>query len=547
MPDGAHAMRLAALLADVPGAVLLQGHPDARVRGVGHDSRTIAPGELFVAVPGLRHDARRFAADALARGAVGVVVEGAAQLEAPADRAVVRVPSARAALADLAAALHGHPSRRLRLVGVTGTDGKTTTTRLVSAILERGGLRTGWLTTVDVKVGPEPRPNDLHHTTPEADRVQAVLAEMVAGGVEYGILEVSSHALALDRVRGCAFDTAVFTNLSPEHLNFHGTLEGYLQAKARLFEMLGEPSFKPWPRFGVVNAGDPASRTIRARCPVRVVSFGLVADADVTARDVHLDAHGARFVLVTPRGETAVTTRLLGAFNVLNWLAAAATALELGAEPEHVAAVAAELPPVDGRMERVDRGQPFLVVVDFSHTPQALENALLTLRPHTPGRLMVVFGHAGERDPANRPAMGAVAAELADFFILSSDDPLHEDPAQIAGQIAAGARERDRRPGRDFEIVVDRAEAVRALLRRARPGDTVLLAGKGHERRMLVGDARLPWSDRAEAERGLAELGYEPRSQQPGARGQESGAGSREPGAGSQEPGAREGAPPASS
>ena len=512
-------MRLADLLVYLPGATLLQGDPGVCVRGVGHDSRTLAPGELFVAVPGLRHDARRFAPDAFARGAVGVVVEGG--LDAPPDRAVVRVPSARAALADLAAALWGHPSRRLRLVGVTGTDGKTTTTRLLSAILERSGLRTGWLTTVDVKVGPEPRPNDLRHTTPEADRVQAVLAEMVAGGVACAILEVSSHALALDRVRGCAFDAAVFTNLSPEHLNFHGTMEAYLAAKARLFEMLGESSSKPWPRFGVVNADDPVSPAIRERSPVPVVSFGLRPGADVTARDVQRDSRGARFVLVTPRGETAVTTHLLGAFNVLNWLGAAATALELGATPADVAAAAAELPPVDGRMERVDRGQPFLVVVDFSHTPQALENALLTLRPHTAGRLTVVFGHAGERDPANRPAMGAVAAELADFFILSSDDPLHEDPAEIAEQIAAGARQRGKRRGRDFEIVVDRAAAIRALLSRARAGDTVLLAGKGHERRMLVGDQRLPWSDLAEAERGLGELGYRHQSQEPTVRKQE--------------------------
>ena len=514
-------MRLADLLADVPGATLLQGDPGACVRGVGHDSRTIAPGSLFVAVPGLRHDARRFVSDAFARGAVGAVVESG--LDAPLDRAVVRVPSARAALADLAAALCGHPSRRLRLVGVTGTDGKTTTTRLISAILERSGLPTGWLTTVDVKVGPEPRPNDLRHTTPEADRVQAVLAEMVAGGVACAILEVSSHALALDRVRGCAFDAAVFTNLSPEHLNFHGTIEAYLAAKGRLFEMLGEPSPKSIgvhgvrpPRFGVVNADDPASRAIRERCPAPVVSFGLRPGADVTARDVRLDSRGARFVLVTPRGETAVTTRLLGTFNVLNWLGAAATALELGATPEHVAAAAAELPPVDGRMERVDRGQPFLLVVDFSHTPQALENALLTLRPHTAGRLMGVFGHAGERDPANRPAMGAVAAELADYFVLSTDDPLHEDPAEIAEQIAAGARERGKRQGSDFEIVVDRAAAIRALLNRAQPGDTVLLAGKGHEPRMLVGDARLPWSDRVEAERGLAALGFGGERQEPG-------------------------------
>ena len=506
-------MRLGDLLADVPDATLLRGDPGLVVRGVGHDSRAIRAGELFVAVPGQRHDGRHFILKAFERGAVGAVVE--APVEAPplvgrfSERALVGVPSARAALGDLAAASLGHPSRRLRLIGVTGTDGKTTTTQLVSAILERSGLRTARLSTVDVKIGDEARPNDLRHTTPEADRIQEVLAGMAEARVDCAVLEVSSHALALDRVRGCEFDVAVFTNLSPEHLNFHHTMEEYLLAKARLFEMLGDPSPKRWPRFGVLNADDPASPTIRAHTPVRVVTYGLLSRADVMARDVRLDVRSSSFTLVTPHGAMAVETRLMGRFNVANWLAAAATALELGADPRHIAETAAELPPVDGRMQRVERGQPFLVVVDFSHTPQALENALRTLRAYTTGRLMVVFGHAGERDPANRPAMGAVAADLADFFVLSADDPLNEDPVEIAEQIAAGARARGKRRGSDFLIEADRAAAIRTLLRRAGPGDTILLAGKGHERRMLVGDERLPWNDREEAEQALAELGYE--------------------------------------
>jgi UDP-N-acetylmuramoyl-L-alanyl-D-glutamate--2,6-diaminopimelate ligase len=499
-------VRLLDLLADVPGAVLSRGDPGIDVRGVVHDSRRVGEGDLFVVMPGDRYDARRFVPDALERGAVGIVAEGA--IPVPPDRALVLVPSARAALADLSAAIRGHPSRRLRLVGVTGTDGKTSTTRLLAAILEQAGQRVGWLTTVDVKVGDELRPNDLHHTTPESDRVQEVLAEMVTGGVETAILEVSSHALMLDRVRGCEFDLAIFTNLSPEHLNFHGTMEEYALAKARLFEMLGALSEKRWPRLGILNADDSYSEVMRAHCPAPVRWYGVDRLADVLARDVHLDARGATFRLVTPLGEELVTSTLLGRFNVLNWLAAATAGLELGAELEHVVAAARETASVPGRMERVDRGQPFLVVVDFAHTPQALENALRTLRPHTSGQLMVVFGHAGERDPANRPTMGQVAADLSDYFVLSIDDPIHEDPVEIAHEIAAGATVRGRTLGTDFEIDVDRASAVRTLLRRARPGDTVLLAGKGHERRMLVGDGRLPWNDREEAERALAELGY---------------------------------------
>ena len=494
-------MHLSDLLRDVPGATLIQGEPCVDVRRVVHDSRRVQPGDLFVVMPGERHDARAFVPQALANGAVGIVAD-APLLVAP-DRALVIVPAARPALADLAAALHGHPTRQMRLVGVTGTDGKTSTTRLLAAILDRAGQRTGWLTTVDVKIGNELRPNTLDHTTPESDRVQEVLAEMVADGVDTAVLEVSSHALMLDRVRGCAFDQALFTNLSPEHLNFHGTMDEYAQAKARLFAMLGEPTTKTGVRVGIVNADDPASEVMRAACPVPVLSYGVDRPADVLARDVLLGERGASFRIVSPRGEAQVASRLLGRFNVANWLAASTAALELGATLDHVVQAAAETAPIPGRMDRVDRGQPYLVVVDFAHTPQALENALRTLRAHTSGKLMVVFGHAGERDPANRPTMGRIAADLSDLFVISMDDPLHEDPAEIARQIAAGAA-----GGAPYEIDLDRMSAIRRLLDCARPGDTVLLAGKGHERRMLVGNERFPWNDREAAERALADAGY---------------------------------------
>ncbi|MCC7367723.1 MAG: UDP-N-acetylmuramoyl-L-alanyl-D-glutamate--2,6-diaminopimelate ligase [Chloroflexi bacterium] len=499
-------MRLLDLLADVPGATLVQGDPAADVLGVVHDSRRVQPGQLFVVLPGERHDARAFVPQALERGAVGVVAD--CPLPLPADRAMIAVPAARPALADLAAAMRGHPTRHLRLVGVTGTDGKTSTTRLLAAILERAGQRVGWLTTVDVKSGDQIRPNDLHHTTPEADRVQEVMAEMVRDRVDTAILEVSSHALMLDRVRGCEIDVAIFTNLSPEHLNFHGTMDEYARAKARLFVMLGEPTRKAWPRVGIVNADDPYAAAMRAACPAPVRTYGIESAADVMARDVLLDVRGAAFTIATRQGEARVESRLLGRFNVANWLAASTAALQLGATLDNVVDAAVEMPPVPGRMERVDAGQPFLVVVDFAHTPQALENALKTLRAHTSGHLMTVFGHAGERDPANRPTMGRAAAESADYVVISMDDPLHEDPREIAEQIAAGAEAVGKVRGQEFAIDIDRASAIRTLIGRARPGDTILLAGKGHERRMLVGDQRLDWNDGDEARRALAEAGY---------------------------------------
>jgi UDP-N-acetylmuramoyl-L-alanyl-D-glutamate--2,6-diaminopimelate ligase len=500
------AMRLGDLVQDVPGAALVQGDPEADVRGVVHDSRRVQPGQLFVVLPGATHDARAYVPQALARGAAGVVADTV--LELPPGRALIQVPAARPALADVAAALQGHPSRALRLVGVTGTDGKTSTTRLLAAILVRAGQRVGWLTTVDVRSGGEIRANDLHHTTPEADRVQEVLAEMAAAHDETAIVEVSSHALALDRVRACEFDLAIFTNLSPEHLNFHGTMDEYARTKARLFAQLSEPSGKAWPRVGILNADDPASAVMRERCAVPVRWYGIDQPADVAAHDIRLDVSGVQFRLVTPQGQAIVASRLLGRFNVANWLAATAAALELGATLDDVVQAAAATAPVPGRMDQVDQGQPFLVVVDFAHTPQALENALRTVRAHTTGKVMVVFGHAGERDPANRPTMGRIAAEQSDFFVISMDDPLNEDPAEIAAQIAAGAVAAGKTEGRDFAIDLDRAAAIRTLVQRAQPGDTVLLAGKGHERRMLVRDERRPWNDRDAAAEALRDAGY---------------------------------------
>jgi UDP-N-acetylmuramoyl-L-alanyl-D-glutamate--2,6-diaminopimelate ligase len=502
-PTGTPPKPLVALLLELPTARLLSGEPQVQIHGIAFDSRTVQPGDLFVAVPGFKHDGRDFVPQALARGA-GAIVSQAPVPECAAAR--IEVENARVALADFAAAFYEHPSNQLTLVGVTGTDGKTTTTRLLAAVLESAGQRTGWLSTVDVQTGADCRANDLRHTTPEAVGVQAFLRELAEAGTQVCVLEVSSHALALERVRGCEFDVAVFTNLSSEHLNFHGTLERYLQVKARLFEMLDEPSTKHGPRFGVINVDDPAAPAIRAACPVPVVTYGLDQPADVTAQNIELSSLGTRFLLSTPAGRADLATRLIGRFNVSNWLAAAAAAHALGVGPEVVARAAAALPPLRGRMQPLERGQPFAVFVDFAHTPQALETALRTLRQQTPGRLLLVFGNAGERDPASRPAMGRVAAALADFFVISMDDPLHEDPAEIASAVAEGARQAGAVEGSEFEIELDRRRAIRLLFQRARPGDTVLLAGKGHETRMLVGDQRLPWDDRRVAEELLDKL-----------------------------------------
>jgi UDP-N-acetylmuramyl-tripeptide synthetase len=364
------------------------------------------------------------------------------------------------------------------------------------------------MTTVDVRIGDERIANPFGHTTPEASEIQETLARMVEAGVEDAVLEVSSHALALDRVAGCSFDAAVFTNLAPEHLNFHGSMEAYAAAKARLFEMLDSPTSKRGTRMGVVNADDPASMTMVGASPAGIVSYAVDTPADVMAKRVELGLAGSRFVLVTPIGEVPIATRFVGRYNVYNWLAAAGVALGWNVDLQAVAEAAATAEPPPGRLERVRRGQPFEVIVDFAHTPQALQSTLETVRAFSDGRLYLVFGMAGGRDASNRPRFGELAAKYADYFLISTDDPLHEDPADIARQVATGAVGAGAIEGREYGVELDRRTAIARLLERAGPGDVVLLAGKGHETRLLIGDRVIPWNDVDVASELLADLGY---------------------------------------
>lgn len=503
-------LRLRSLSTQLPDARVLAGG-DLDVRRVATDSRKVEPGDLFVAIPGARTHGARYAGEALARGAVAVAMEAAGSQAVgalPDASGLLIVPHARQAVGVLASVLRGQPSERLRLVGVTGTDGKTTTCRLIGEVLATAGRRVGWLTTVDVRAGDEVSPNPSGYTTPEAQDIQDVLARFVGDGVEDAILEVSSHALALDRVHGCSFDAAVFTNLSSEHLNFHGSLDAYASAKARLFEMLDAPTAKRWSRMGVVNADDPASVLMATSSPAAIVSYAIDVPADVRATDLRLDMERTHFRLVTPIEDLDVETRLVGRHNVYNWLAAAAVALGWGIDLAAVREAAALVGPPQGRFQRVRRGQPFEVIVDFAHTPAALAATLGTLRALSSGRILLVFGMAGGRDAGNRPTMGKVAAQGADFFVLSTDDPGSEDPADIAAQVAQGARAAGAVEGAQFTIEVDRRAAIRQVIARAQPGDAVLLAGKGHEQRMLFADRADPWSDEAEVVEILRDLGY---------------------------------------
>src|SRR4029450_2862540 len=401
---------------DVSVNVLLQalperrgiGEPPTAVRGLTADSRRVEAGDCFVAVPGFKQDARRFVPDAVARGARLVVTEG----EPLTDLRVaqVLVPSARRALARLASAFYSRPSASLTLVGITGTNGKTTTSYLVDALLRARGLRTGIIGPIQYVVGAETRP--ANQTTPEALEIEAMLAEMRAANVGGVAMEVSSHALALSRVDELQFDVAVFTNLTQDHLDFHGTLEEYRRAKRHLFELLAASS-KPR-RTAVVNADDPAGVEMIRGLDVPVLAFGLGAGAQVRAIEHTSALDGIRMTVQTPRGQLHLASPLVGEHNVMNLLGAIATGLALGLPPAAIAAALGPVSAVPGRFEQVRAGQPFLVVVDYAHTPDALERVLATARKITPGRLGVVFGCGGDRDRAKRPIMGEIAARTAD-------------------------------------------------------------------------------------------------------------------------------------
>jgi UDP-N-acetylmuramoyl-L-alanyl-D-glutamate--2,6-diaminopimelate ligase len=448
----------------------------------------------------LRQDARRFVPDAVRRGATVVVTEGGPLRDVPV--AQVLVPSARRALARLADVWYEHPSRALTLVGITGTNGKTTTSYLVDALLRTRGTPTGVIGTIQYVLGDEVLP--AGQTTPEALDIQAMLATMRERGVRGVAMEVSSHALALHRADGLEFDVGVFTNLTQDHLDFHGTLDAYRGAKRRLFELLAAGR-KPR-RTAVVNGDDPAGTAMVAGLAVPVLTFGLGAGAGVRPAEWESSLRGIRMRVETPGGRVSLASPLVGQHNVMNLLAAIATGVALDLGPEAIGRALGAVATVPGRFERVDAGQPFLVVVDYAHTPDALERVLTTARRLTPGRLALVFGCGGDRDRGKRPIMGEIAARLADRVWITSDNPRSERPGAIVDEILAGAG-RVSGVGARVTAEPDRRTAIRAALQAAAEGDTVVIAGKGHETYQLVGSEVLPFDDRDVARRILQERG----------------------------------------
>jgi UDP-N-acetylmuramyl-tripeptide synthetase len=487
-------MILADLVARLPGAEVA-ADPQTVVGHVTHDSRQVQPGSAFVAIRGLAVDGNQFVDAATRKGAAVIVSENEPAPGVP----WVRVPDARVALALFSAAVLGDPARSLRLVGVTGTNGKTTTAYLIDAALRAQGEKVGLLGTVQYRIGD--RVAEAVRTTPESSDLQALFREMVDAGCSHAVLEVSSHSLELKRVHGCAFEVAVFTNLTRDHLDFHGDMDRYFAAKRILFDTLLRED-----GTAIVNADDDRAPEVAAASRGRVWTYGIDRAADLRARDVTLSLEGTRFQVDSPAGTFEVKTPLIGRFNVQNLLAAFGAALALGIAPEKALIGLRSLRGVPGRLERVDEGQDFTVVVDYAHTDDALKNLLETVRELRPRRIITVFGCGGDRDKTKRPLMGAVASRLSDVVVVTSDNPRSEPPESILEEIQRGMNGRRQSPS-ERHVIVERREAIARALEMAGPGDAVVIAGKGHETYQVLRDRTVPFDDRQVARQVLGRLG----------------------------------------
>jgi UDP-N-acetylmuramoyl-L-alanyl-D-glutamate--2,6-diaminopimelate ligase len=492
------------------GAAALAGIP---VAGVTNDSRAVRAGSLFVAIPGIHADGHDFVEGVGARGASAAIVDHAMP---DVDLPQLIVADARTALASAAAWWYGDPSHELAVIGITGTDGKTTTSFLAVAALEAAGIRTGMTGTAATRIGGVQAANEAHATTPEAPDLQRAIRAMVTTGDRAAVIETTSHGLALARVDAIAYDLAILTNLTHEHLELHGTWEAYRDAKLRLFERLAPHVAKPlaWPATGIVNADDPSAGAfvgVAQEAGARVLTYGTDRAADIRATRIEEDQQRLRIAYDAPSGSATVDLRLIGRFNVHNALAVVALGEAVGLDPAAMREGLAAVPGVPGRMERVVLGQPFGMIVDFAHSPVALQTVLDLLAPSAASRdggIIAVFGSAGERDTAKRPIMGRIAGERARIVVVTDEDPRGEDRDAILDAIARGAEAAGKRRDHDLLVIADRRAAIDAAVERARPGDIILLAGKGHERAIIGPDGPMPWNEREEAEAALRRAGY---------------------------------------
>ncbi len=497
---------LQTIFAGFPYAFSPEQIPAVPISGIAIDSRKVEPGNLFVAMQGGSMDGHDFIPDAIARGAVAVVYE-----KDLTDLSVssVRVENARLSLTWLAAAFYGNPGRKLTVIGVTGTDGKTTTCNLLYQILLAAGHKAGLISTVNAIIGDEVLDTGLHVTTPDAPDVQHYLARMVEAGLTHAVLETTSHGWAQHRVDACEFDIGIITNITHEHLDQHGSFENYRAAKARLFQSLEKTQPKPQgnPRLAVLNRDDSSWEYLSGLIRSPQISYGQGASADIRAESVATSPQGIHFEAVGDGFRLPVTSPLVGTFNVSNCLAALAAAIRgLGVDPGAVAHGIAAMTGIPGRMERIDLGQSFSAIVDFAHTPYALQVAIETIRKMTDKRVIVIFGSAGLRDKEKRRMMAEVATQWADISILTAEDPRSESLEGILEEMASGARRQGGEEGKTFWRIPDRGEAIRQGIRMALPGDIVMACGKGHEQSMCFDTVEYPWDDRVAMRVALSEL-----------------------------------------
>jgi UDP-N-acetylmuramoyl-L-alanyl-D-glutamate--2,6-diaminopimelate ligase len=510
-------LKTATLLGLISRITVIDGLPsnDIRISGVVMDSRKVQPGCLFVAIGGGAEDGHAYIQEALSRGAAAIVGEKSLR-----DLGInlggtpyLQVLDGRLAVSQISAAFYGFPAHEMVVIGVTGTDGKTTTATIIQKILLEAGLNAGLISTVNAVIQDQSLDTGFHVTTPDAPIVQNLLAQMVLSGVTHVIVEATSHGLAQFRVNDCEFDMAVLTNLTHEHLDYHQTFDAYRSSKGRLFKSLQSThskSFNP-PRGAVLNKDDDSYQYFEDITKAPVLSYGIHSDASVTAREIIHSQNGLRFTAVGHdlegrKFQFPVVGKLFGEFNVYNYLAAAAlTRGVMQIDSGTVAAGIGQVDCVPGRMEKIDLGQDFTALVDFAHTPNALQKALLACRERTSGRVIAVVGSAGLRDRDKRSLMGSTAAKYADLVIITAEDPRSESLAGILAEVAAGARKAAASEEAKYRIVPDRREAIRAAVRSARPGDIILICGKGHEQSMCIGDVEYPWDDRTALRAALSE------------------------------------------
>lgn len=489
------------------------GNPEAAITGLADDSRQVKPGELFAAFPGLAADGHAYVPAAVAAGASAVIHEKPLESYEP-SVVYLRVADARALLSALSRGFYGDPARELVVIGVTGTKGKSTTTWFTAQLLKGLGRKCGFVSSATSRIGSTVEPNPLHVSTPMAYQIHRMLRKMVDAGNHYAVVEASSHGLShrTARLRDVSFDAALLTNVSHEHLDFHGSMEEYRSDKANLFRALGADSRRPTPPFGIVNLDDPSAAYFRGQSRAPVLGYSLDRpEADLRAQSLVEASTHTDFTMFAGSGAAGITSRLNtpGAFNLSNLLAAVLAVSRLtGATLEEIAPLIPRLSPVKGRMERIDVGQPFGVIVDFAHNPDSFEKIFSTMRRLAPRRIITVFGSAGDRDRLKRPIQGEIAGRFCEIVILADEDPRSENPKRILKEIASGCV--GHVEGQDLFLIPDRATAIRHALRLAQREDTVLLLGKGHETSIEYAGRSIPWDEARVAREALAEMGYRP-------------------------------------